>query len=722
MSGMTRRELIKLAACASCSPILPAIAGEGVTQSEKEELYQWIHVNRTLIAEGYNPPFYPKYDYDPEKVIAIATELNCDSVRYPAASYYAYFPTQSGYPVAPALKGDPMRRTLELLRKSKLHAIAYIPLNHAFMAIDSNDPRYSDWTRRYADGSPMITGHYGFNRYFEGCLNSPLRDVIRRLVQEILEYDFDVLYFDGPYQGMEHAAAFCHCHFCQAAYRERFDAQIPDNDSAPLAETVRYIQWMRDEVTLAFFRELRALIRSTRDVPVLFNNTSLLTGTEHWRSRAIPIADGYMFEAANTPEEKLFNLQIGRSMNSVIWTYLGSYNEYNANHIKNKFVRTWFSYPVEGQELLMDGAVATAAGAGCLYWGASRFFYQPESPLAYNSGRYVRQMFDFQQKNHDLLRQVSPQPQVGILVNTQTSAWYKGDIFVPGAYGDYYRGAFNLLKSLSMDAEPFLDWAMTPQMLRRYKLLFLPNAACLSQSQCEMVRRYVQDGGSVVATHLTSIADEYGVVRKDFALADLFGASVLQPEPFEYPDLYLKPESGEMIPQDLQIMRIRPTTGNVVATSYDRGNDRDLGPAVVIQHNSGAACIYIASGLEAIYEETRMEPVRSYLASLLLPLLESARTYEIDYRPGLIPHYTRSEKHMLLHLLANIGGKDYNFKVREGFTSIQNVKVRIRVSEQIKSVSLLQAGRTVSPSLHKGWLTVVVPEISVFETVHVELI
>ena len=47
-------------------------------------------------------------------------------------------------------------------------------------------------------------------------------------------------------------------------------------------------------------------------------------------------------------------------------------------------------------------------------------------------------------------------------------------------------------------------------------------------------------GGHLIATHLTSVADEYGRVRENFGLADLFGADFLDPEPMEIPDLYLK--------------------------------------------------------------------------------------------------------------------------------------------------------------------------------------
>src|SRR5215467_244254 len=164
----------------------------------------WLKTCRALICEAYNPPFYPSFDYKADRAVKIATELNADSLRYPAASYYAYFPTKSGYPVHPELKGDPMRETADLCRKAGLKLIAYVPLNHPFMDATSKDPRYQEWCKRSADGTPMTTEHYGFAKYFEGCLNSPVRDVIRTLVREVLtQYPVDVMYFDGPYQGMQ---------------------------------------------------------------------------------------------------------------------------------------------------------------------------------------------------------------------------------------------------------------------------------------------------------------------------------------------------------------------------------------------------------------------------------------------------------------------------------------------------------------------------------------
>jgi hypothetical protein len=708
MQPISRRKLLiesgLLAAASQWSSAAPAATAGGAG---------WIRTCRGLICEAYNPPFYPSLDFEPKKAIAVATALNADSLRYPAASYFAYFPTKSGYPVHPELKGDPMRETLERCRAAGLKTIAYVPLNHPFMDVTAKDPRYEGWRKKTADGGPMITEHYGYARYFEGCLNSPLRDVIWSLVREVLAYDFDVMYFDGPYQGMQHAREYCHCEYCEAAYRKRFGKPVPAQGAA-----VEYQNWMAGEVVIPFLRDIKQYIAKTRDVPVLFNDTSLLSRRE-WRNRAVPVVDGFMFEAAETPEEKLFNLQLGHSTGKTIWTYVGSHTEYNREHMKDDRVRGWFSYPVESQELAMDGATAIAGGAGIVYWGLSRFFYQPGKPLEYESGRYVKETFDFSQRHRELLASVEPRPVAGIVVGAQTIDWFAGKHYVSKGYENYYRGAWQVLKDLSYDAEPFLDWMMTPELLDRYKLVWVANAACLSDRQCAMLRDYAARGGALVVTHLSGVSDEYGKMRKGLGLADLTGAELLDVEPVEIPDLYLKLANGEVIPQDPQVARFRAAAGaEVLAETIDRGHRASLGPAVVRK----GRVIYIGSGLEAIYNEARLADVRKYLGTLIDPILAKHRTYQLVHRAGLMAHLAASRDTILLHLLADTGNKTKKLRIREEFAAMDNVRARMRMPQgrRVRQVSLLRAGLKLNPA-GGDWIDVTVPRVLVHEAIRVDL-
>ncbi len=700
-----------------------------VSSKTASQDWSWAASCRAVIAEAYNPPFYPSFDYHAEKAVAITKALHADTLRYPAASYFAYFPTRTRYPIHPEIASgaDPMQETIDLCHRAGLKVIAYIPLNHPFMEVRAGNPVYNQWVKRFENGKPMTTEHYGFTPYYEGCLNSPLRGEIRQLVKEVVTgYEIDAAYFDGPYMGMRNARRFCYCEHCRDAYKKARNKAIPPDDGAgSREEEIEYTLWLRDEVVIAFLAEIREMIRRERNVPVLFNDTSLLSSRE-WRNRAIPVVDGFMFEAAETPEQKLFNLELGHSTGKLIWTYVGTHTQYNREHMKNERVRGWFSYPVESEELLLDGATALAGHAGLKYWGLSRFFYMKDEPSAYAAGRHVRSIFDFAGKHSELLFKAKSQPVAGLLIGSQTIDWFSGKTFVPDAYKNGYYGAFQLLKELSYDCEPFLDYRLTGESLSRYKLLYVPNAPCLSDVQCDAIRRFVSSGGMLVATHLTSVADELGRQRPDFGLADVFGAHLQAAEPVEIPDLYLLPSGWpEAIPQDPQVVRFEATDpDSVIARTLDRGHRRTLGPAVVKRAFGRGQVIYIGSSLESVYEETRMAVIRDYLASLLDPMIGQFRHYQVAPRPGLMAHYTVSGNSLLLHLLANTGNKWKKLRQREEYLPIADIKARIRVpaGRKVRAVELLRAGGAAEYSRKDDWLEVSLPQVTIHELIQVELV
>ncbi|MEI6915666.1 MAG: ankyrin repeat domain-containing protein, partial [Armatimonadota bacterium] len=60
--------------------------------------------------------------------------------------------------------------------------------------------------------------------------------------------------------------------------------------------------------------------------------------------------------------------------------------------------------------------------------------------------------------------------------------------------------------------------------LKQYKVLILPNAACLSDKALGNIRTFVNEGRGLVAMHESSICNEFGDRKDDFGLADVFGA------------------------------------------------------------------------------------------------------------------------------------------------------------------------------------------------------
>jgi hypothetical protein len=90
-------------------------------------------------------------------------------------------------------------------------------------------------------------------------------------------------------------------------------------------------------------------------------------------------------------------------------------------------------------------------------------------------------------------------------------------------------GFYQALVEARLPFEMVSDQMLKPDMLDRFKVLVLPNAVCLSDEQCQAIRDYVGRGGSIVAAHETSLADEHGARRGELGLADVLGVHLTAP-------------------------------------------------------------------------------------------------------------------------------------------------------------------------------------------------
>lgn len=111
-----------------------------------------------------------------------------------------------------------------------------------------------------------------------------------------------------------------------------------------------------------------------------------------------------------------------------------------------------------------------------------------------------------------------------VLVSNQTRENYAGSDPLP----KYMEHVFGAYKSLTEEHFPFslvTELDLENNNLDGYKVLVLPNAACLSDRAVFYIRKFVENGGGLVATQETSLFDHNGGRRGDFDLADLLGVS-----------------------------------------------------------------------------------------------------------------------------------------------------------------------------------------------------
>ena len=122
------------------------------------------------------------------------------------------------------------------------------------------------------------------------------------------------------------------------------------------------------------------------------------------------------------------------------------------------------------------------------------------------------------------LRNEEPMARVAMVYSQQTAEFYGGSR-ARAKVEDHTLGMYQALIEARVPFEMAHDRLLDADRINRYKLLLLPNIAALSEAQCEQLRSFVSQGGSLLATYETSLYDESGNQRKDFGLADLFGVS-----------------------------------------------------------------------------------------------------------------------------------------------------------------------------------------------------
>ncbi|MEO6329134.1 MAG: alpha-amylase family protein [Ginsengibacter sp.] len=136
----------------------------------------------------------------------------------------------------------------------------------------------------------------------------------------------------------------------------------------------------------------------------------------------------------------------------------------------------------------------------------------------------VAKIYEACYKSEKYLKNIAPLARVGMVYSEQTERNYGGKPWQQN-YGDHKKGMYHALIEDRMPFEMVNDRLMDAERLKPFKLLVLPNIAALSTVQCEQLKKFVEDGGSLVATYESSLYDEEGKQKKDFGLSELFGVS-----------------------------------------------------------------------------------------------------------------------------------------------------------------------------------------------------
>lgn len=457
-----------------------------------------------------------------------------------------------------------------------------------------------------------------------GCNQGPWGDYLVELLVELLvDYDLDGYSFDGNYH-----PPVCYCPACQAAYLRDSGVALPARVDLNDVGYRRYLVW-RGERLEVLYRTMQRRLKAVQPDAVVMTWTTnagryghLLTSPRVMSTRMnllidLPMQEWWLDEtnlgssvAPAFGVAYLRGIMGGRASASEPYL-MARGNPYGSD-----------SFPAH--ERRTRALLALTHGAQA-----------PQAIWLRDGLTSMRTVFEDVRARAPYLSEARPLPWAAMLVSEQTRQFYAyADIaerFLPHVYG-VFRAALEEHRPLDL----INDWDLTPERLSRYQVLILPNAAALSQAQVEAVRQFVTQGGGLVATGETSLCDELGQPRQDFALADLFGmhyqgrpgskaerAAVDANFAITLDDRYWQERTGvarlswtdhelwrdptleSLVPARSAIFKgplvavSEPAeSAEVVARYRPEGADRDW-PAIVSRRSGQGRVIYLAAGLDA---------------------------------------------------------------------------------------------------------------------------
>ena len=348
------------------------------------------------------------------------------------------------------------------------------------------------------------------------CPLGPYGDFFIEVLAEILtKYpDVDAFSFDGLHHG-----GVCYCEHCRKTFRTETGKEIPKTDLND-PDFRRYQHWA-DRKLENLVRRMQTRLKGIKPDVALVTWSTNAGRWGHFLSlpRNMPARMNLLLDA---PDQEFWMDESNRG-NTIMPAFTNAYMWAITNH------RVGFSEPYlmshgnpYGKDSFPPHEIERRMLLALTY-GASPSIAVIQPP------RLQQDLFrcmDEVQLRKPWLTHKQPEHWGAILMSDNTRTFYGRD---PGKVEERYLasvlGTFRACVEEHLPVNLINDWNLNFEDLSKYKVLILPNSACLDEQQIKGIAAFVENGGGLVASLDTSLFDEFGNPRQNFALADLFGVN-----------------------------------------------------------------------------------------------------------------------------------------------------------------------------------------------------
>lgn len=360
---------------------------------------------------------------------------------------------------------------------------------------------------------PCYTSYYG-------------REYAEQFIHELMSrYELDgvwencVIFGFGP----------CYCKNCREGYRAYSGKDIPEDADYDSEEFREYREWKAIQARAHMERMRRAVKQFGEDkayVSEIFGmyhvSTSLSSGIDLYDSKdAFDFLVSPLFLDGSARPDKRYedysHAASGIKFLKSICPDKTCVALTGGNGTKWRYVKA----PKLESRIWMWEAVS----AGGNLWNTYFNGQHPDCAVDRRNAFLEKDIYTYLEEKESFLADQIPEGEIGLYYSRPTRDRMGSDRESEDEYGCFIRGAERVLFENHFQYRFLTDLHFGEEELKGIKVLLLPNAAYISDEHLEVIRRFVWQGGGLVASWKTSLYDETGKKREDFALADLFGCS-----------------------------------------------------------------------------------------------------------------------------------------------------------------------------------------------------
>jgi hypothetical protein len=570
---------------------------------------QWIKTSyaRLLIDNHItedDPSFMTRFD--PAAYVDRVKQAGVDAAMVYACCHNGncYYPTRVGHMHANLHGRDIFGETVNLLRQAGITPVAYYTtVYHNHSARTHPGWRMQDARSRQHSG-----------RYWWSCPNNAeYRQFTRDQIGEVIAYDVDGIFVD-----MTFWPVICHCAECRRLYLQETGAEIPQFLDWRDPAWVRF-QRFRQRSLVAFTQEITDFIKSQRDITVTHQNSLIIQGWAMGQTNGIADACDYAsgdFYGGKT-QHILGAKILAAASRCQPFEFMTSRCVNLNDHTSMK----------SEAELRCEAATTLASGGAYFFIDAINPDGTLEQAVYERLGCVSKALAPFTYKLKQLQPELTADTGLYFSMLSHVDEKYNGTSLEQLADNPWGLGLTPPVEEMTGTA------LILSQMHRPFRVvrdddsfsdlqtLIVNDARFMSATEVERIRQFVQHGGTLLATGLTSLLDGDGASRADFALADVFGVACTGECSKRYNYLFLE-DQDRYVSCNRPAPLVKPTTASVLAflaeplfgpDDSDRWASIHSNPpgaitpyaALTVNEYGKGKCIYLAQPVFAIQQDAQ---------------------------------------------------------------------------------------------------------------------